>query len=101
MGKYQNIEVIEEAMAAEEWYWVKFSYTDENGERKTKIDHVRVRWKPWEYYYEDEAMIPETDESMIDYLTNGSLNSRDTDRAFKLRDEFRIQEGYHKVEMPD
>ena len=101
MGKYQNIEVIEEAMAAEEWYWVKFSYTDQNGERKTKIDHVRVRWKPWEYYYEDEAMVPVSDESMKDYLQNGSLNSRDTDRAFRLRDEFRIQEGYHKVEMPE
>ena len=92
MGKYQDIEVIEEAMAAEEWYWVKFSYTDQNGERKTKIDHIRVRWKPWEYYYEDEARIPWDADDMIDYLENGSLNSRDTDRAWRLRDEYKLQE---------
>ena len=101
MGKYQDIEVIEEAMAAEEWYWVKFSYTDNDGNKRIKVDHVRIRWKPWEYYYEDEAMIPWSEEDMRDYLKNGSLNSRDTDRAFRLRDEFRIQEGYHKVEMPE
>ena len=29
---------------------------------------------------------------MRDYLDNGSLNSRDTDRAWRLRDEYRIQE---------
>jgi hypothetical protein len=96
-----GFKVIEEAMAAEEWYWCKYSYTDSNGETKVKVDHVRIRWKPWEYYYEDEAREPWTDEDMRDYLENGSLNSRDTDRAFRLKDEFRIQEGYHKVEMPE
>ena len=92
MSKYQDIEIIEEAMAAEEWYWVKFSYTDQNGNRKTKIDHVRIRWKPWEYYYEDEARVPMTDEDLRDYIDNGTLNSRDTNRAFRLRDEYRFQE---------
>ena len=96
-----GFKVIEEAMAAEEWYWCKYSYTDSNGETKVKVDHVRIRWKPWEYYYEDEARIPWNEEDMRDYIENGSLNSRDTDRAFRLRDEFRIQEGYHKVEMPN
>ena len=92
MGKYKNVEIIEEAMAAEEWYWVKYSYTDNNGNTKIAIDHVRIRWKPWEYYYEDEAMSPMTDEELRDYIDNGSLNSRDTDRAFRLRDEYMIQE---------
>ena len=93
MGKYRDIEIIEEAMAAEEWYWVKFSYTDENGDRKTKIDHIRVRWKPWEYYYEEEAFDPWNDEEMRDYIENGSLNSKETDRAFRLRDELKGMTG--------
>lgn len=88
----QDFTVIEEAMAAEEWYWVKFSYKDENGNTKTKVDNTRIRWKPWEYYYEDEAMTPWTEEEMRDYINNGTLNSRDTNRAFRLRDEYRFQE---------
>lgn len=92
MGEYRDVEIIEEAMAAEEWYWVKFSYTDENGNRKTKIDHIRVRWKPWEYYYEDEAMTPMTEEEMNRYINEGSLNSKETDRAFRLRDELKAIE---------
>ncbi len=92
MGQYQDVEIIEEAMAAEEWYWVKFSYRDENGDRKTKIEHTRIRWKPWEYYYEDEARVPMTEEEIQKYLKEGSLNSRDTDRAFRLKDEMRAME---------
>ena len=92
MGAYRDVEIIEEAMAAEEWYWVKFSYRDENGDRKTKIEHTRIRWKPWEYYYEDEAREPVTEEEMRKYLKEGSLNSRDTDRAFRLRDEMKDME---------
>ena len=88
----KDFKMIEEALAAEEWYWIKFSYTDENGNTRTKIDHTRIRWKPWEYYYDDESRKPITDEEMIDYLENGSLNSRDTDRAFRLRSEYRSQE---------
>ena len=45
-----------------------------------------------EYYYEDEARIPWTDEDMKEYLEGGSLNSRETDRAFRLRDEMRDME---------
>jgi hypothetical protein len=93
MGKYQNVEIIEEAMAAEEWYWVKFSHLDKNGNRIIEIQNIRVRWKPWEYYYEDEAMVPMTEEEMKKYLKEGSLNSRDTDRAWRLRDELRAIEG--------
>lgn len=95
MGQYRDVQIIEEAMAAEEWYWVKFSYTDENGDRKTKIEHTRIRWKPWEYYYEDEARVPMTEEEMQKYLKEGSLNSRDTDRAFRLSDELKGIESNH------
>jgi hypothetical protein len=79
-------------MCAEEWYWVKYSYTDDNGNTKVAIDHVRIRWKPWEYYYEDEAREPVTPEELQKYLKEGTLNSRDTDRAFRLRDEMRDME---------
>ena len=94
----QDFTVIEEAMSAEEWYWVKFSYTDQNGNTRTKIDNVRIRWKPWEYYYEDEARVPMTDEELRDYIDNGSLNSRDTDRAWRLKDEYMIQQK-NKIEI--
>ena len=88
----KDFKVIEEAMCAEEWYWVKYSYTDENGNTRVNIDNIRIRWKPWEYYYEDEARVPMTTEDIQDYLENGTLNSNDTDRAFRLRDEYRTQE---------
>jgi len=91
-GYPKDFTVIEEAMCAEEWYWCKYSYADNNGDTQTKIDNVRIRWKPWEYYYEDEARIPWTDEDMKEYLEGGSLNSRETDRAFRLRDEMRDME---------
>ena len=87
MNKYPNLEVIEEAMLAEEWYWVKFSYTDNNGNTVTDIQHVRLRWKPWEYYFEDEARMPMTEEALRKYLTEGTLNSRESDRAFRLMHE--------------
>jgi hypothetical protein len=91
-GYPKDFKVIEEAMCAEEWYWVKYSYTDDNGNTKVAIDHVRIRWKPWEYYYEDEAREPVTPEELQKYLKEGTLNSRDTDRAFRLRDEMRDME---------
>ena len=37
MNKYRDLEVTEEAMLAEEWYWVKYSYTDSNGKTVTDI----------------------------------------------------------------
>jgi len=91
-GYPKDFKVIEEAMCAEEWYWVKYSYTDNNGNTGIAIDNVRIRWKPWEYYYEDEAMTPWDIEKIKEYIKEGSLNSRETDRAFKLRDEMRDME---------
>lgn len=88
----KDFKIIEQAMCAEEWYWCKYSYTDKNGNTQIAIDHIRIRWKPWEYYYEDEAFDPWSEEEMRKYIEEGSLNSRETDRAFRLRDEMRVIE---------
>ena len=37
-------------------------------------------------------MIPMTDEEMREYINEGTLNSRESDRAFRLRDEMRDME---------
>ena len=82
-------------MAAEEWYWCKYSYTDKDGNTKINIDHTRIRWKPWEYYYDDEAREVWSEEEMREYIKEGSLNSRETDRAWRLRDEMKGIESNH------
>lgn len=83
-GEPYNFEIIEEAVLAEEWYWAKFKYRDENKIERIKIDSVRIRWKPWEYYYDNDAP---TIEELNEYIKNGDLNSRESDKAFKLRNE--------------
>ena len=89
MGKYQDVEIIEEAMLAEEWYWVKFSHTDKNGDTKTDIQHIRIRWKPWEYYFNNDIN-PIDEEALRKYLKEGTLNSRESDRAFRLMHEAKL-----------
>ena len=87
-GYPDNFRVVEEAMCAEEWYWVKYTYTEGEQEKLlTKIDHIRIRWKPWEYYYDDADMEAWTDAQIKEYVEEGSLNSRETDRAFRLKEE--------------
>lgn len=76
-----NFKIIEDAVSAEEWYVAKFSYTDHKGMERTEIDSIRIRWKPWEYYYEDNRP---TDDELKDYIENGDLNSNETDRARSL-----------------
>ena len=98
-GEYPNLEVIEEAMLAEEWYWVKFSYTDRNGNTKTDIKHIRLRWKPWEYYFDDEAFNPMDEEEMRKYINEGTLNSRESDRAFRLMHEYNVLHRKNKVQL--
>ena len=96
-----DFKVIEEAMMAEEWYWVKYSYTDKRGKTREAIDHTRIRWKPWEYYYEDEAMIPMTDEELRSYIDEGTLNSNETNRAFRLRSELRQSQDQRTLLNPE
>ena len=85
VGYPKDFKVLEDAMAAEEWYWCKYQYTNRQGNVVTEISSMRIRWKTWEYYYqlEDEW----SEEEMRDYIENGSLNSRETDKAWRLRDE--------------
>lgn len=85
LGRPQNFKIIEEGLAAEEFYIAKISYTNEYGKTVTDIKSTRVRWKPWEYYYTDPT--PWTEEDAWDYIDNGTLNSKETDKALKLRRE--------------
>lgn len=77
--------VIEEGLLAEEIYVLKYSYTDNKGKKQINIDSIRLRWKPWEYYY--ELPDTQTDEEMIEYMKNGTLNSKETDKALRLIQE--------------
>ena len=89
-GYPNNFKVIEEAMLAEEWYWVKYSYTIGKQEKlNINIDKVRIRWKPWEYYYEKEAMEDWTEAELRQFIDEGTLNSNESDRAFKLMFELK------------
>ncbi len=78
----KEFEVIEEALLGEEIYVLKYSYVDENNKKQTNIDSIRLRWKPWEYYYELSPI--QTDEDIIEYIEKGSINSRESDRARAL-----------------
>ena len=85
----QDFAVVEQALSAEEWYWCKYSYTDNKGRTKINIDRTRIRWKPWEYYFSETNMEPMSHEDMIEYTKNGSPTSRETDKAFALAREWK------------
>lgn len=85
-----NFKILEDGLLGEEFYVAKISYTDENGRTVEKIDSVRVRWKTWEYYYTDPE--PWDIEDIEDYIENGTLNSHESDKAFKLYQEKQLQE---------
>lgn len=85
IGQPKNFIIIEEGLAAEEFYIAKVSYLNENNREVIDILSTRVRWKPWEYYYTDPT--PWTEEQAWDYIENGTLNSKETDKALKLRKE--------------
>lgn len=78
----ENFTIIEDGLLAEEFYIVKFTYTDNKGNVIEKIDTTRVRWKTWEYYYPDPS--PWKEEEVHDYIENGTLNSDESDKALKL-----------------
>lgn len=44
--------IIEDKIYANnEWYWIKYSYTNRDGQKVVEEKTTRVRWKTWEYYY--------------------------------------------------
>jgi hypothetical protein len=89
-GYPNNFKVIEEAMMAEEWYWVKYSYTvGEEEKLYTNIDKIRIRWKPWEYYFDDEGLESWDEAKIRQYIDEGTLNSNESDRAFGLMYELK------------
>ena len=91
LGNPKDFEVIEDAVAAEEFYIGKFRYTDvKTGQSKVEILSYRVRWKPWEYYWENPQ--PLTEEELWDYIENGTLNSKETEKALRLRKEKLLQQ---------
>ena len=79
----QDFEIIEDAFAAEEFYWYKYSYTNARGLKVVGIDCFRIRWKPWEYYYEDIETVEMIEEGQKQML-KPTLNSIETDKAFRL-----------------
>lgn len=85
LDRPSGFKIVEDGLAAEEFYIAKISYTNSNGETITDIKSTRLRWKPWEYYYTDPT--PSTEEELWDYIENDTINSEETDKAFKLRKE--------------
>lgn len=85
--------IIEDAVLDEEWYYAKFTYTDYNNKKQTEIDSVRIRWKPWEYYYLDGAM---TEEELLIYRNSNTLNSQESDKAFNLMHEKKMKQNQKK-----
>lgn len=47
-----DFEILEADVIWEEFYIARYHYRDENGQFVEKFYKTRVRWKPWEYYYE-------------------------------------------------
>ena len=48
-----NFKILEEEVIDEEFYVAKFKFTDKDGKIVEIKDSVRIRWRPWEYYYQD------------------------------------------------
>jgi len=91
LGRPQTFEILEDGLLAEEYYVGKFKYVDvDSGEIIIKIISHRVLWKPWEYYWDDPT--PTTEEELLDYLENGTVNSKESDKAYKLYQEKRLQD---------
>lgn len=92
----ENFTVIEDGLLAEEFYIAKFTYTDDKGNTLEKIDKTRVRWKSWEYYYTGECTWTEKD--LEDYKNDGTLNSIESDKFYKLLFELNNQNNHIKKE---
>ena len=84
-GYPEGFKIIEDGLLGEEFYIAKFEYKDENGNIVEKIDSTRVRWKTWEYYWTDPT--PSTTEELKQYIENGTLNSKESEKALRLYSE--------------
>lgn len=88
-GYPEGFKIIEDGLLGEEFYVAKFQYINENGDVVQKIDSTRVSWKTWEYYWTDPT--PSTEEEINKYLNEGTLNSKESDKALKLYNELKKQ----------
>ena len=83
-----EFKVIDHAFLAEEFYWCKYQYKDKKGNKIVEIDHFRVRWKPWEYYYEYNSV----DDAISNYdelqESQESISSKESKRAWNIRQEW-------------
>lgn len=84
----KNFSILEDAIFGEEFYICKFQYEDSSGKMVEKISSIRVRWKPWEYYWNNNPDL-ESAEDLSNYIQEGTLNSIESDRAMKLYTEKR------------
>ena len=58
LGCPEDLEIVDDLVKGEEFYWALCKYTDKNGKKIKAIESVRVRWKTWEYYYKiDEPVV--------------------------------------------
>jgi len=78
-------EIIQDGLLNEELYICKYKTIDQNNKTIINIETTRIRWKPWEYYWEEPRVV--TDEELKEYHKNGTLNSQESDKAYKLFQE--------------
>ena len=58
LGYPDDLEIVDDLVKGEEFYWALCKYTDKNGRKIKAIESVRIRWKTWEYYYKiDEPVV--------------------------------------------
>ena len=93
-GQPKQFEVLEDGLLGEEFYIAKIKFKDEKEKFVEKIESTRIRWKTWEYYYEDPE--PWTQKEVEDYQKNGTLNSHESDKAYKLMAEKKYIENKNK-----
>lgn len=86
LGMPSGFKIIEDGLMAEEFYIAKVEYQNQDGKTVTEFHNTRIRWKPWEYYYNDT---PDawSEEDFRKYMKEGTLNSKETDKGFKLMRE--------------
>lgn len=72
-----GFQILEDDVIWEEFYIARYKYFDDNGQPVEKFFKTRVRWKPWEYYYEyhpaDGAYKDEIEDDLL-LLNNETLD---------------------------
>lgn len=89
-----DFEIIDEhVFANEEFYWCRFKYRDKQNKLMFAEDTHRVRWKTWEYYYQDSGIINDTQEAEdLLRLYENDINKRKKEIEESKKREERIVE---------